>query len=207
MGFQLKDLSGLKGEKMNAEDKKFQQELHVEFLKTLHDEKTKTQTTRANYVSAKFAFITGLFGLGALQIGGANFHWLLFFIPLVAIGYDLYIRAEDLSIKKIGAFLRADPHAQTADSEKAWERFSAKYRDKLAQLATTLFTFIIIVAAGAYIFVLETTARSGRPGRAFIIGFIVWFALFFVGNIALWISHRMQIKKLDEIQFLDNVEE
>ena len=184
---------------MGDNGKDFQQDLHLAFLETLHEEKVETQKARANYISAKFAFITGLFGLGALQIGGGNFHWLLFLIPLVAMGYDLYIRAEDLSIKKIGAFLRTDPQAQTAESEKAWERFSAQYRDKLAQLATSLFTLIIIVVAAVYLLVLQGTAQAGGLTRPFWIGFLVWFGGCFGGNIALWISHRRQVRKLDRV--------
>lgn len=184
---------------MGDSAKDFQQELHLEFLKSLHDEKVKTQGARANYISAKFAFITGLFGLGALQIGGLNFHWLLFFVPLVAMGYDLYIRAEDLSIKKIGAFLRSDPQAQTAESEKAWERFSAQYRDKLAQLATSLFSFIILIAAAIYLLVLQNTTQAGGLTRRFWIGFLIWFGVIFTGNVILWASHRRQVRKLDRV--------
>lgn len=115
------------------------------------------------------------------------------------MGYDLYIRAGDLSIKKIGAFLRTDPQAQTAESEKAWERFSAQYRDKLAQLATSLFPLIIIVVAAVYLLVLQGTAQAGGLTRPFWIGFLVWFGGCFGGNIALWISHRRQVRKLDRV--------
>ncbi len=167
------------------------------FSKHSMKRKLKTQEARANYVSAKFAFITGLFGLGALQIGGVSFHWLLYFIPLVAIGYDLYIRAEDLSIKKIGTFLRSDPQAQTAESEKAWERFSAQYRDKLAQLATSLFTFIILIAAAVYIYFQQSATQMGVFSRSFRVGFMIWFVVCFIGVAGLWISNRKQIQKLD----------
>jgi hypothetical protein len=183
---------------MDPKEKDFQQELHLEFLKALHDEKTKTQGTRAGYISSKFAFITGLFGLGALKIGEVDFHWLLYIIPLVALGYDLYIRAEDLSIKKMGAFLRSDPKAGTSESEKAWERFSAHYRDKLAHLATTLFTFIITISAAVYIYAQQSATQGGMPGMEFWIGFIAWVAISFCANIGLWVSHRRQIRKLDK---------
>ena len=184
---------------MDIEDKKFQQELHLEFIKAIHDEKTKTQGARATYISNKFAFITGLFGLGALKIGGLDFHWLLYFIPLVAIGYDLYIRAEDLSIKKIGAFLRSDSAAETAESEKAWEHFSARYRDRLAQLATSLFTFTITVSAAVYIYAQQSVQQPGILGMDFWVGFWIWFALSFAANVGLWLSHRKQIQKLDMV--------
>lgn len=183
---------------MDPDEKNFKQALHLEFLKALHDEKTKAQTTRATYISNKFAFITGLFGLGALKIGEVDFHWLLYFIPLVALGYDLYIRAEDLSIKKMGAFLRSDPKAGTAESEKAWERFSAHYRDNLAHLATVLFTFIITISAAVYIYAQQSAKLGGISGSEFWIGLIIWFVISVSANIGLWLSHRIQIKRLDE---------
>ena len=182
---------------MDTQDKSYQQELHLEFIKALHDEKTKTQGTRATYISGKFTFITGLFGLGALKIGVVDFHWLLYLIPLVALGYDLYIRAEDLSIKKMGAFLRSDPKAKIAESEKAWEHFSAQYRDKLAHLATTLFTLVITTSAAVYIY----AQQSSNLSTEFWIGFISWFIISFSANVGLWVSHQMQIKKLDKTGF------
>jgi len=181
---------------MEAREKEYQQELHLEFIKSLHDEKTKAQGTRATYISSKFAFITGLFGLGALKIGEIDFHWLLYFIPLVALGYDLYIRSEDLGIKKMGAFLRSDPKAGTPESEKAWERFSAQYRDRLAHLATTLFTFIIIISSAVYIYAQQNASQA--LNSEFWAGFITWLVLSCIANVALWISHRAQIKKLDK---------
>lgn len=138
---------------MDLNCKEFEQELHKDFLKSLHDEKIRMQAERATYITNKLAFVIGMFGLGSLKISTLDFHWLLYLIPLVAIGYDLYIRAADSSIKKIGAFLREQPISGTANSEKAWEQFSAKCRDSLAPIANTLFTFIITVAATIYIYI------------------------------------------------------
>ncbi len=180
---------------MPINDKDLQRELQIEFLKALHDEKTKTQGQRATYVTSKFAFISGLFGLGALKIGAVNFSWLLYFIPLVAIGYDLYIRAEDLSIKKMGAFLRNRSRAEISETEKDWESFAAQYRDKLAQLATTLFTTLIILAAAVYIFAQQANNRTGT----FLTFFASWLAVSLVSNWALWKSHQNQIKRLDDL--------
>mgnify|MGYP006420710105 FL=1 len=119
---------------------------------------------------------------------------LLYFIPLVAIGYDLYIRAADLSIKKMGAFLRSHPKAGTTDVEKAWEKFSAKNRDKLAHLATSLFTSILIVASAAYIYVQKGSDKA----TLFYVGYAIWLGLSLLFNGLLWKSHRDQIRKLDK---------
>ena len=177
---------------MNSNDKEFNEELHAEFLKSLHDEKVKTQEERATYTTAKLAFVTGLFGLGSLKVGGMDFHWLLYIVPLVAIGYDLYIRAADSSIKKIGAFLRRHPEARTAKGEQAWEQFSAKYRDALAPLAATLFTLVATIAAAIYIF-----AHEVNKGVGFWAGFILWLALCLSVIIWLWVRHRDLIRRID----------
>jgi len=179
---------------MTKNEKEFKQGLHAEFLRSLHDEKVKTQSERATYITSKFAFITGLFGLGALKVGSVDFSTLLYFIPLVAIGYDLYIRAADLSIKKMGAFLRSNPQAETTEIEKAWEKFAAENRDRLAQLATTLFTFIIIIAAAVSIY----TQRGSIKTTIFFIGFSIWLIASLIGNTLLWTSHHKQVKRLDE---------
>lgn len=180
---------------MPQKDKDFQHELQIEFLKALHDEKTKTQGQRSTYIASKFAFISGLFGLGALKTASVDFSWLLYFIPLVAIGYDLYIRAEDLSIKKMGAFLRNRSLTEISQIEKDWEFFSAQYRDRLAQLAITLFTTFIILAAAVYILVQQANNLS-MPFLAFFGG---WLLVSLVSNWAFWKSHRDQIKRLDEL--------
>jgi hypothetical protein len=181
---------------MANKESEYQKTLHLEFLKALHDEKIKAQSERATYITSKFAFITGLFGVGALQLGDINFSLLFYFIPFVAIGYDLYIRATDLSIKKMGAFLRNDPLANSAESEKAWEKFAARYRDKLAHNATTLFSYIIILAAAIAVFSQQEGPKS--------LGFYLWYFAWLLGsclfNFLLWRSHRNQVKRLDEYQ-------
>lgn len=181
---------------MANKDTAYQQALHLDFLKALHDEKTKTQGERATYITSKFAFITGLFGVGALKFGETNFNLLFYFIPLVAIGYDLYIRAADLSIKKMGAFLRSDPLANPAEGEKAWEKFAAKFRDKLAHNATTLFSYIIILAAAIAIF----AQHEGVKSQEFYIWYFAWLLASCLFNFLLWRSHRMTIKQLDTYQ-------
>ena len=179
---------------MGKEEKEFEQELHINFLRSLHDEKIKTQSERATYITSKFAFITGLFSISALNVGEINFSTLLYIIPLVAIGYDLYIRAADLSIKKIGAFLRSDPKAGTAEVERNWERFSAENRDKLAQLATTLFSFIIIIGAAIFTYVQQDPMQHPTTK----VWYPIWFLASLLVNGYLWKVHRDQVKELDK---------
>lgn len=177
---------------MNANEKEFEQELHKEFLQSLHNEKIKTQSERATYVNSKLAFVIGLFGLGSLKIGTVESHWLLYLIPLVAIGYDLYIRAADLSIKKMGVFLRRHPQSGTGESEKAWENFSVKCRDRIAPIANTLFTLVVTVAAAIYIY-----AQNQVKTEIFWIGFFSWVVIFLSITIWLWSSHRKIVRQID----------
>lgn len=163
-----------------------------EFLQALHNEKVKTQSERADYTKNKLAFVIGLFGLGSLKIGDVESHWILYLIPLVAIGYDLYIRAADVSIKKMGAFLRFN--SVTTKSEKEWENFSAKYRDTIAPIANTLFTLVVTIVAAMYIYAFEQIRNSG-----FAVVFVSWFLLFFVIIVRMWQTHRKIISEIDKI--------
>ena len=177
---------------MSAIDEIFEQKLQRDFLQTIHNEKIKTQTERATYTTSKLAFIIGLFGLGSLKIGTVDSYWLLYLIPLVAIGYDLYICAADLSIKKIGAFLRSNE--LTSKCEKDWEKFSAEKRGKIAPFANTHFTFIVTVAAAIYIYMEQI--KTG----VFYIGFLLWFTTFLIIILLMWLIHKKFVKELDKHQ-------
>ena len=52
-----------------------------EFLRALHEEKIRTQTERADYITKKLAFVTVLFGLSSFNMGItiAEIYWLLLF--------------------------------------------------------------------------------------------------------------------------------
>ncbi|OGH05794.1 MAG: hypothetical protein A2W22_01750 [Candidatus Levybacteria bacterium RBG_16_35_11] len=173
---------------VNAEE--LNQLQQKEFLQALHNEKIKTQSERADYTKSKLAFVIGLFGLGSLKIGAVESHWILYLIPLVAIGYDLYIRAADVSIKKIGAFLRTNPG--TTKNEKEWENFSAKYRDTIAPIANTLFTFVVTIAAAMYIYALEQIKNL-----FFWSVFTSWLLVFLLIIVWMWLTHREIVSKID----------
>jgi hypothetical protein len=100
-----------------------------------------------------------------------------------------------LSIKKIGAFLRNRSLTEISEIEKDWEYFAAQYRDKLAQLATTLFTTLIILAAAVYIFVQQANNRS----MTFLAFFGSWLFVSRISNWALWKSHQNRIRRLDDL--------
>jgi len=91
-----------------------------EFLRALHEEKIRTQNERADFVTRKLAFITVLFGISTVNLGinVADVCWFLYFVPLVAISYDLYIMSADSRIKRIGIFLGKDPLSKAGKAEK-----------------------------------------------------------------------------------------
>ena len=172
-----------------------QSELRKEFLQSLHHEKIATQDERAKYALGKLGFLTVYFAVSSVSLGGVDLFWLLFLVPLVAIGYDLYIRAADFSVKRIGAFLRTDPKAGVSDSEKAWEEFAAQTRDTYAPLAAPLFTAAATIAAAIYIGG-KALSQTSSPGWLWVFIF-TWL----VGSLActawLWIRHRTIVKRLD----------
>jgi len=101
-----------------------------EFLRALHEEKIRTQNERTQLVTMKLAFITVLFGLSSVNVGIdiSDIFWLLYFVPLVAISYDLYIMSADSRIKRVGIFLGRNPVSLTGKAEREWERFCTSYR-------------------------------------------------------------------------------
>lgn len=165
-------------------------ELATGFLNHIHDEKVKTQSERASFIISKLAFVTGFFGLGSLKIENSiNLNWLLFFVPVIAICYDLYINASDSSIKKIGAFVKRNESIGISELEKDWEMFSAKERDVFAPIANFIVTIVIIFAAciGTY-FSLNKVMDA----------WIFWYAFVLIAEIFIWIAHKKYISKLDK---------
>lgn len=166
-----------------------------EFLRALHEEKIRTQNERTEIVTIKLAFITILFGLSSVDLG-IEIHdicWLLYFVPLVCISYDLYIMSADSRIKRIGIFLGKNPVSSAGKAEREWEKFSTTYRDSIAPSANTLFS--MIVTLGAAIFV--------HSQQVPMLGYIkLWFALWLVASLAaiviLWMRHIELIKKIGD---------
>jgi len=97
-----------------------------EFLRALHEEKIRTQNERAKLITMKLAFVTVLFGLSSvnMKIEMADIFWLIYFVPLVSISYDLYIMSADSRIKRIGIFLGRNPISLAGKAEQEWSVFA-----------------------------------------------------------------------------------
>lgn len=164
-----------------------------EFLRALHEEKMRTQAERANYVTRKLAFITAIFGLSSINIGIkiAEIYWLLYFIPMVSICYDLYIMSADSRIKRIGTFLGRHPGSVAGTGERNWEKFCVCYRDSLAPSANILFSIVVTIAAAVFI----RSQNLAVTGSMRIV-FATWLVASISIIVALWIKHTALIRKL-----------
>ena len=159
------------------------------FVPHLRAEKLQTLDTRAKYALQKLAFVTGLLGLGSLNltVGRIDVSTLLFLAPWVAIAFDLYILGEDYSVKRIGAFLKA---ASPDAAERHWETWVADRRDPFAPWAMPLLT--TLVYAGAALIAAQQPGVAGRPA------FIAWLVL---TPLPSWLAfayyHRLRRRALD----------
>jgi len=164
-----------------------------EFLRALHEEKIRTQNERAELVTRKLAFITVLFGLSYVDLGItiSDICWLLYFVPLVSISYDLYIMSADSRIKRIGIFLGRHPVSSAGAAEREWEQFCTSFRDGLAPSANVFFSIIVTVGAAVFI-------RSQQPVMSAHLK--MWFAFWLAASLAviilLWMRHKELIRNI-----------
>jgi len=166
-----------------------------EFLRALHEEKIRTQNERAKLITMKLAFITVLFGLSSvnMKIEIADIFWLIYFVPLVAISYDLFIMSADSRIKRVGVFLGRHPVSLAGKAEQEWERFCTSYRDGMAPSANMFFSVIVTLGAAAFIHTQQSWTEK------FIrLWFAVWLVLSLAVIIALWMRHQMLIKNIGD---------
>ena len=127
------------------------------FIEHLREEKLKAQETRSTYTQKKLAYVTTLFGLGLGSISIAQFdlRLILYLVPFIATAFDLYILAEDYSVKRIGAFLGAHAADQV---EKKWEAWVAENRDPFALVAMPILSTLLL--AGAALTIWATSNRN-----------------------------------------------
>jgi hypothetical protein len=173
------------------------QENDQEFLRALHEEKIRTQNERAKLVTMKLAFVTVLFGLSSvnMKIEMADIFWLIYFVPLVSISYDLYIMSADSRIKRIGIFLGRHPVSLAGKAEQEWERFCTSYRDSLAPSANMFFSVIVTLGAAAFIHSQQIWTEKFMR-----LWFAIWLVLSLAVIIALWMRHQTLIKNIGDYE-------
>jgi len=162
---------------------------NTEFLKHLRDEKLATEEVRANYTFRKLAYATALLGAGSLSFERLDLSFLLYLVPFVAIAFDLYILAEDYSVKRIGAFLGASsPDAV----ERHWEKWIAQNRDRFAPVAMPVLT--ILLTTGAAFVIWFQGSYLGRYYWPWLIVSVILTVALFVGY---W---RLRTRTLERAQ-------
>lgn len=172
-----------------------------EFLRALHEEKIRTQNERAKLITMKLAFITVLFGVSSVdvQIEIAKIFWLIYFVPLVAISYDLYIMSADSRIKRIGVFLGRHPVSLAGKAEQEWERFCTSYRDSMAPSANMFFSMIVTLGAAAFIHSQQSWTQPYIR-----LWFAIWLVMSLAVIIALWMRHQALIKNIGNYSPVNN---
>ena len=155
--------------------------IDLEFLHTLHIEKIRTQNERAELVKKKLAFITIFFGIGSVNFGFwvEDLFWLLYFVPLIAICFDLEIMSANSRIKRIGGFLGRHPQSDAGKSEREWEHFCATYRDYLAPSANTIFSIIGTLCAAILIHAQQSFVHTDMQ---------LWFAIWLIASMSMIIG-------------------
>lgn len=166
-----------------------------EFLRAIHEEKIRTQNERTQLITMKLAFITVLFGISSVNMGIniKDLFWLLYFVPLVAISYDLYIMSADARIKRVGVFLGKNPQSHAGKAEREWERYSSIRRDVIAPSANMFFSAIVTTGAAAFIY-----SQDGLTDRLMRLWFSIWLVASLALIIALWMRYQTLISKIGD---------
>jgi hypothetical protein len=165
-----------------------------EFLRALHEEKIRTQSERSGYLNQKLALVTVLLGLSIvnMRLGFQDIYWILYFIPMLAVCYDLFFMSADWRIKRIGAFLGRHPMSLAGDAEKQWEDFCVSYQDGITSFTNMLFSCLVTLAAGAFVLSLQAPLIS----RESKILFAAWLVISLLVTVGIWFRHHKIIERM-----------
>jgi len=165
----------------------------IEFLRALHEEKIRTQNERAGYLTQKLTLVTVFLGLNIvnMRLTIPEVYWLLYFIPMLAICYDLFFMSADLRIKRIGTFLGRHPASPVGEAEKQWEAFCISYQDAITYFANMFFSIFGTVAAAVFI-------RPQQDIRESEVFFAAWLVISLLVIAAFWFRHY---KIIDQMLF------
>jgi hypothetical protein len=156
------------------------------FIKHLREEKLKAQETRSAYTQKKLAYVTALLGIGVLTIQQLDLNPVLYLVPFVAAAFDLYILAEDYSVKRIGAWLRKYSGQAL---EHDWEKWVSKNRDPFSLIAMPILSTLMLAGAAVVIWI-----ASGRDVP------VVFWPWLVVGLLPSWVFFFLYRNLRDQIQ-------
>jgi hypothetical protein len=120
------------------------------FLSALTHEKLQAQERRGKLVFSKLGWATGLFAIGVVKLPlKTESQVILYFVPVIALVYDLYILGENYGIKRMGAFIRM---YISNSPEVKWEAWVCGRRDRFSWYALPLSSYIILAICGVQLF-------------------------------------------------------
>ncbi|MBN1561379.1 hypothetical protein JW998_14085 [candidate division KSB1 bacterium] len=122
------------------------------FIHHLYEEKLKHKEHRHEFLKQKLTFTLSLFTLSFLNTSikandtnlSIDLSLLLFFVPLVALAFDMYIFSEDFKVKRIGVFSRKKCHNE-CDMQYQWEEWLCEpvHREHLASWVSQSISWLI----------------------------------------------------------------
>lgn len=149
----------------------------AEFIKHLREEKLKAQETRSSYTQKKLAYVTALLGIGVLGIEQFDLNPVLYLVPFVAAAFDLYILAEDYSVKRIGAYLQV---RSSAPVEEDWEDWVGRNRDPFALVAMPILSTLMLAGAAVIIWITSGGSVPTLYWPWLVVGLLPSWFLFFL---------------------------
>lgn len=165
-------------------------------IKKLRQEQFDTMERSFKSEEKKILFILALFGVGGYNTGMMKeFGYLYYFIPLLAIAFDVLITRQAFSVRRIGVFLREH---STDLLEKEWETFVDKHRDKCYRFGIDAFT---IISFGASVWLVFKYIHEEKfcGIKTFEYQEYIWFVLLACVGIYTRYSSLKRIKKLDRV--------
>ena len=165
-----------------------------ETLKSLFEERIRTRSELSGCITQKMVLAAVLFVVSILsfKLGFEGIYWLLYFIPIFAVCYDLFFMSADLRIKRIGVFLGMRHMPLAGEAEKQWEDFCLSYQDGgITSFANMVFSCLITLASGVFIHYLQSPLM-----RESNLLFAVWLVISLLVIVALWVRHYKIIKRM-----------
>jgi hypothetical protein len=186
----------------------------TEFLKHLRSEKLKAEEARTTYTLRKLAYTTTLLGLGSLNIdigqvtgtgnitavGNIHLGLLLYLAPWVALAFDLYILAEDYSVKRFGVFLWENSPDVL---EQGWEKWVSENRDPFAPIAMPALTTLLLIGASLIIWIGGAAEGPIFWGWLILTPLVTWTLYVFY----LWLRKRARKNARPVTKSIPNADE
>ena len=191
----------------------------LKFVEQLYKEKEIHKEHRHNLLIKKLIFVTSLFGIGSIGLKFTDLIILLFFIPYVAVCFDIYIFSEDFKVKRIGYYIILlksnyyeglpkfinEPIFETEIAEAIcyleayWERWVENFREPWASKASFIISLVatliaaFLLAIGVFYISIENYYKYKE---LMLIIFIIWFLIAIFTITLVFIQYQNLMKRL-----------